>query len=275
MGQAHRFSGPGGPYEGLTRARKRDGKVDWSGVVRLVPSALDEPLRMRRPQRWFVNSMSDLFHDGLTNEEIAAVFVVMAAAPQHTFLALTKRAERMRRWFEWAQAEAMMGDHWGRVPQLTEICAREFMPVDRLPAVGEAQPWPLSNVWLGVSVEDQETADERIPFLLEAPAAVRYVSYEPALGPIDFRGWMRPRGLDWVIVGGESGPGARPFALTWARSTVQACRQAGVPVFVKQLGSMPVDDGGTILRSITDRKGGEPSEWPEDLRVREMPEVRR
>jgi hypothetical protein len=162
--------------------------------------------------------------------------------------------------------------------------------------------WPLPNVWLGVSAENQRRADERIPVLLQTPAAVRFVSYEPALGPVDFtrvgdgeigavydalRGGMRrsdvggPR-LEWVIVGGESGTGARPFDIAWARSTIRQCRDAGVPVFVKQLGTrtfaQPVYVPGTdeiaggVTLELSDTKGGRMEEWPEDVRVREWPQ---
>ena len=173
------------------------------------------------------------------------------------------------------------------------------------------------NVWLGVSVEDQRRADERIPLLLRTPARVRFLSCEPLLGPVDLAatGWWRCRGcggvgtpenevgmgrcggcgreleardevgVDWVIVGGESGPGARPMRAEWARSLVRQCRDAGVACFVKQLGAGPVADppaesgrhlrgdlGVRVLR-LRDRKGGDPAEWPEDLRVRQFPEV--
>jgi protein gp37 len=164
-------------------------------------------------------------------------------------------------------------------------------------------PWPLSNVWLGVSVEDQQRADERIPALLRTPAAVRFLSVEPQLGPVDLTSIGSWRGeplsaleeqvghverppVDWVIVGGESGPGARPFHLEWARTIVEQCKAAGVAVFVKQLGADPIE--GTDHRSdhpdpdllryplhLLNKKGGDPLEWPPDLRVREFPEVRR
>lgn len=160
-------------------------------------------------------------------------------------------------------------------------------------------PWPLQNVWIGVSVENQATADERIPVLLSLPAAVRWVSYEPALGPVRFdriesedgEAWVNPLTgrwsgndtpwprLDWIVVGGESGTGARPFDLAWARSTVTACRDARVAVFVKQLGARVLRqhpmDPGALLEVRLAKKGGDPSEWPEDLRVREWPEVTR
>lgn len=145
--------------------------------------------------------------------------------------------------------------------------------------------WPLPNVWLGVSVEDQATADERIPLLLRTPAAVRFVSYEPALGPVNLLRYMsvplaeidNPGAmLDWVIVGGESGPGARPFDIQWARNTVAQCKAAGVACFVKQVGSVPMERGERwrYEPKLKDRKGGDWEEWPEDLRVREFPEVR-
>jgi protein gp37 len=261
---ASRFSGHGKPFDGFAFSVPTHG---WTGRVELVPEKLDEPLHWKKPRRVFVNSMSDLFHEKLEDWAITRIFDRMGEATQHTFQVLTKRPGRM--------LEYMKG--FG-------------------PSVA------LHNVWLGVSVEDQKTADERIPLLLQTPAAVRFVSYEPALGPVSFR-WMsawpenapqaalKPykdgptnhldglRRLDWLIVGGESGPGARPFDLAWARSTIAQCKAAGVPVFVKQLGGRPVslnfgasrDPDVPGLYPTMDRKGGDPSEWPEDLRVREFP----
>jgi protein gp37 len=142
---------------------------------------------------------------------------------------------------------------------------------------------PLDNVWLGVSVEDQATANKRIPELLRTPAAVRFVSYEPALAGVDFRPWLpvetiggveMETWLDWIIVGGESGPGVRPFDLEWARETIRQCKAAGVAVFVKQLGARPVQTAAGCLQTswpITDPKGGNWDEWPMDLRIREFP----
>ena len=168
--------------------------------------------------------------------------------------------------------------------------------------VMQDRDWPLPNVWLGVSVENQQYADERIPLLLQTPAAVRFVSYEPALGPVDFDPWLSERPgcegeyaqpdceecwwqcnhLNWLIIGGESGPGARPFDLAWARSVIAQCRAAGVACFVKQLGANVYDSSGYPFPAdydssikLKDPKGGEPSEWPEDLRVRETPEGHR
>jgi protein gp37 len=141
------------------------------------------------------------------------------------------------------------------------------------------KPEARKHIWLGVSVEDKPTADERIPELLQTPAAVRFVSYEPALSAVDFEqfplrnldGGENP-GIDWIIVGGESGPGARTFDVAWAASTIKQCRDAGVPVFVKQLGSRPVmeDRAKSTPVDLKDRKGGDWAEWPEHLRVREF-----
>jgi protein gp37 len=308
-GVARRFSGPGQPYEGLVRLdASGKAKAQWNGTVRLVPEHLGDPLRWAKPRLVFVNSMSDLFHESLSLGDIAAVFGVMASAQRHTFQVLTKRPERARAFFAWIDAEAdrVGTDHHAvcvahamRTTPWRPSGAHDF----EWPAPLGGGPWPLPNVWLGVSVEDQSTADERIPVLLTIPASVRWVSYEPALGPINWKrvgsanddsmldgrqdvlrfgapplpsGWIR--GLDWVVVGGESGPKARPFDIAWACSTVAACRAAGVPCFVKQLGARPVvqhpvgQPGELVEARLADRKGGDPSEWPEDLRVREWPE---
>lgn len=261
MGQAHRFAGPGKPYEGLTTIRR--GKVDWSGVARFVPGALDEPLRWRKPERVFVNSMSDLFHHSLSFEQIAAVFGVMAACPQHTFLVLTKRPERAVQFFSWLAASAVsMGGPTVNAARGARWFAWNFVDESRreFRVHDPEQPWiwPLPNVHLGVSCENQETADERIPLLLKCPAAVHWVSAEPLLGPLNLHLLLcthaNPEHPEhkfslvcngasdrWVVVGGESGPGARPFDLAWARSIVEQCETAEVPCFVKQFGRVVVD----------------------------------
>jgi protein gp37 len=273
--------------------------------VRCHEDRLDQPLHWKRPRKVFVNSMSDLFHEDVPDEFISRVFAVMALAPQHTFQVLTKRPDRMRVvlndetfrcevevWIEmmlydedrpkalaWDANNRRTDDAMGRAPDV----------------VGDG--WPLPNVWLGVSVENQHFADERIPLLLQTPSAVRFISYEPALGPVTIEPFLWDEddrhdalcGLDWVIVGGESGPGARPFNVAWARSIVQQCQTAGVPVFVKQLGAWPYadwPDGAPFqplqfrhtgrrkiapFLSLHSPKGGDPLEWPEDLRVREFP----
>lgn len=280
MKQAHRFGGTPdrpGPYAGLTK--QTGAGPQWTGIVRLASErVLMEPYTWRKPQRIFVNSMSDLFHEALTNEQIAEVFHVMhgeastVAAPEHTYQILTKRPARMLAWFEWLR------EYNGDDPTILAL------------AVYLRLQGPHSRVWLGVSCEDQKRADERIPLLLQVPAAVRFISAEPLIGSIRFRetlggDWLASglsgerRGLDWVIVGGESGPGARACDRRWVYGVVDQCRQAGVPCFVKQLGSRSIIDGvertamtdqPAHLRTL-DRKGGDPTEWPADLRVREFP----
>lgn len=219
-------------------AEKVDGNARWTGLVRAHADALDQPLRWKKPRRIFVNSMSDTFHQDAPDEFIAAIFGIMAACPQHTFQILTKRAERLPEWFAWIDQRAMATDRkwraydcWldaeGLSPGLrSSDWASVFL--DRAHLV----PWPLPNVWLGVSVEDQQRADERIPHLLRTPAAVRWVSAEPLLGPVDLSAYRAY--LDWVVIGGESGPRHRPMDPAWLASIVDQCRAAGVPAFVKQ-----------------------------------------
>ena len=261
---AARFSGPGQPYEGLAEMTPEGPR--WTGEVRVIHDKLDQPIRWRRPRRIFVNSMSDLFHESLRNEEIAAVFGVIAASPQHTFQILTKRPERMRDWFEWMDRFAMERRAITAAPSKRQTCLNAAFTylgetgqarrqIDRHWFVdGDRGPWPLPNVWLGVSVEDQATADERIPLLLDTPAAVRFVSAEPLLGPVmldtylgplpeDEDGAPYPSALDWIIVGGESGPGARPMDPEWARSLRDQCAGAGVAFFMKQMDKLtPIPD---------------------------------
>ena len=402
----------GGAYAGLIK-RTSHGPA-WTGEIRTVPDLLDQPLRWAKPRRVFVNSMSDLFHESVPFEFIAAVFSIMAVTTRHTYQVLTKRPERMRSFFDWVldgrsansfDADERIMKHWPPAIPWKASGKNAGAGYDNC---GPA--FPFENVWLGVSVEDQATADERIPLLLQTPAAVRFVSYEPALGPVDFSRWMRghdadrgtclsggplgrasdrsgrndleargsqsgplegriahdpvrttpsrerdgiglpagarddgrqaascasaptcvstlqganpcrtddqsyqrqalgqssgePRNshelgaeaarhkgaraasgtelpaLSWVIVGGESGPKARPCDIGWIRSTVEQCEAASVPVFVKQLGPRvtgqiqhPDNEGrGVIAARLADRKGGDMAEWPEALRVREFP----
>ena len=258
--------------------------------VVLHPKRLNQPLSWRQPKRVFVNSMSDLFHELVPDEFLDQVFAVMALASKHTFLLLTKRPERMQAYMATPNRGAMVG------LQVMEIWLESKRRGAINPA-GEALYWPPDNVWLGVSVEDQRRADERIPLLLQTPAATRFLSCEPLLGHIEFLGsafgcpecgdqsgvegeqclacgdgeYMRWPGIDWVIVGGESGPAARPMDLEWARSLVQQCQAADVPVFMKQLGARPRWDRDETTIYLRDRKGGDPSEWPSDLRVRQFP----
>lgn len=224
----------------------------WTGEVRLIEEHLLDPLRWKRPRRVFVNSMSDLFHDRVTYEQLDRIFAVMALAQQHTFQLLTKRPERMR---------AYLADCGFRA-EMVGIEAEKISGLDRHVEMKPRWAFPLPNCWLGVSVEDQAAADERIPLLLRTPALVRWVSAEPLLGPIDLQNISAsmPGGveqwdaldrreakdaaeqgacsavLDWVVVGGESGPGGRPMHPTWARSLRDQCKAEHVPFFFKQWG---------------------------------------
>jgi len=261
--QAHRFSGPGQPYEGLTRMTSH-GPV-WTGKIMLVHEAIEEPLRWRKPSFIFVNSMSDLFHDNVPDEFIDKVFAVMCRARHHTFQILTKCPSRMQLYLSNPKRREAVFLAGQEIP----LCARESPP-----------PWPLPNVWMGVSVENQETADVRILYLMQAPAAIRWLSCEPLLGPIDLRstdhqsqglGAFNPDAkVDWVVVGGESGPGARSTVIGHIRQVVNQCQAAGVPVFVKQLGAKPTNREG-VPHPLIDRKGGDINEFPIDLQVREYP----
>lgn len=308
---AHRFSGPGRPYEGLTKMTSH-GPV-WTGVIRLVHDVIDEPLHWKKPARVFVNSMSDLFHEDVPIDFIAMVFAYMAYARQHTFQVLTKRAVRMQQVLSSsAFAASFEGSLSMAHDQACEILGArgEFDPNERRrDDIRAFDPsLPLANAWLGVSVENQETADERIPFLLQTPAAVRWLSCEPLLGPVDIAQWMwplhwhwaagyrspeeaiaagayaerKPQALlgahvpliKWVVAGGESGPGARPTVIGHVRDIVKQCQAAGVPVFVKQLGAKPTNREG-VAHPLKDRKGGDITEFPVDLQVREYPNAAR
>jgi len=277
---------PGSHYEGTTEPSK-GGQV-WTGKVARAPEkTLAAPLHWRKPCRVFVNSMGDLFHEDVPDEWIDRVFAVMALAPQHTFQILTKRANRMREYAE--RADESLQELDGLCTS-GGIAAKEVHRGARWWQNKKSVPrWPLPNVWLGVSAEDQARADERIPLLLDTPAAVRFISYEPALGPVRLQwSWIdrishRQEGiedpsdgyLDQIIVGGESGSAARPCDIDWVRSIINQCKAAGVAVFVKQLGARPRQDiaGRRMVFNLRDRKGGDMSEWPSDLRVREFPDA--
>lgn len=311
----------------------------WNGRAVTVPEALPDPLGWKKPRRVFVNSMSDLFHADVPFDFIDRVFAVMALCPQHTFQVLTKRPERMA---EYCRDRMQESGGWdlmlynGYFPWPDDASEEQIAVGDKIITENLALP----NVWLGTSIENQATADARIPHLLKCPAAVRFLSCEPLLGAVDLEpffwgyhcrgcGYLPddeiefrvedrhpvddsqcPKckrdarwpdgfdlgGIDWVIIGGESGPNARPFDIQWARDIIRQCKAAGVPVFVKQVGARPCEgdlrqrdrhdyitvrgrkvggetawmESGRWL-NLTDPKGGDIDEWPEDLRVREMP----
>jgi protein gp37 len=262
---------------------------------------LDVPRRWRKPRMILV---SDPFREDCADEHIARVWQVMATTPQHTYLIITRQHTRMRDWvIRCKESPAGWITHDGTDPagafRGTGVIVGYHSIAPRPeyhrrgPLAGQRKPdprptvaygWPLPNVWLCVSAEDWHWAGIRIPALLDTPAAVRGVSLEPLLGPIDLhdcggvdtieRDWIGGPGggmgaphplLDWVIVGGESGPGARPMDVAWARRIVADCTEAGVPVFVKQLGAV----AGQAIGA--GRKGGDWERWPADLQVRQFP----
>lgn len=261
IGQAYRNNAMGAKlatpgrlayYEGLTE--KRGARTEWTGLVNFVPEALEIPFKWKKPRKIFVNSMSDLFHESIPFEVIDQVFAVMALTPHHTYQVLTKRPDRMLEYLTNASVEK-------RIFKIACGIA------DDSPALKSVHHnWPLPNVWLGVTVENQRAADERIPLLLQTPAALRFLSCEPLLGEVNFSGDMP----DWVIVGGESGAGVRCTQINCIDSIVRQCQKAKVPVFVKQLGAKPVVGVGDLWPT-SDRKGAIVSEWPKHLQFQEFP----
>lgn len=231
--------------------------------VHCHPYRLDQPLKIKKPQNIFVNSMSDLFHEDVPDAFIFSVFRVMAKSQRHTFQILTKRPEAMNKFCRRiSYIEPGFNGH--------DFGTCSYWPND--PFEYPINNKPLPNVWLGVSVEDQPTADERIPLLLDTPAAVRWVSAEPLLGPVDFKNLQDVgfdalygvdegrKKIDWVVVGGESGPRARVMEEVWAFTIMEQCRMAGVPFFMKQLSQKTLRSGFKDIHN-----------FPEYLRVRAFP----
>lgn len=206
------------------------GEAKFTGEVRLNKDWLDQPLRWGRPRRIFVCAHGDLFHEAVPDEWIDHVFAVMALAPQHTFQVLTKRPERAREYLSSLLRE--FGQLVGWTVRFRDAARKAGALLGDLSSI-RATTWPLPNVWIGTSVEDEATADARIPHLLATPAAVRFVSAEPLLGPVS---GVDLSGIHWVIVGGESGKHARPMHPDWARSLRDQCVSAEVPFFFKQWG---------------------------------------
>lgn len=287
MKVAARFAGPGLPYEGLAFMHEKAGG-QWTGKGALIEEHMSDPLRWKKPRRIFVNSMSDLFFDQFSVEQIARVFAVMYLAPRHTFQVLTKRADRMR---------ALLSSYaFSLLVRKAADGFSERFPVDYdhcFSTMTNPAPW----VHLGVSVEGPTYLD-RLTDLAHTPAGLRFASFEPLLADLgNLRVWLTgPGKLDWAIVGGESGRDARPLNVAWVRSIVQQCAAAGVACFVKQLGAVPMMDldawrtaggpqvapesrsrvpPGNVALHLDSTKGGDMSEWPEDLRVRDFPQAHR
>lgn len=247
---------------------QNDGDPRTSGpgfALTVHPDALGLPLRWRKPSLVFVNSMSDLFHARVPAEFSEQVWAVMAMADRHVFQVLTKRPERMRRFL---QDDCRCGR--GHAPGVHLRSGMDWAGTPHSPTyvpgvvgheVYHRRDWPLPNVWCGTSIESDEYTRRAIE-LRATPAAIRFLSLEPLLGPLPS---LSTEGIDWTVIGGESGPGARPVDLGWVRDLIARCRSTGTAVFVKQLGSRWAEDNGQR------GKGGDWDAWPADLRIREYP----
>lgn len=269
---------------GLEYTAQNRTQVDW------YLKDLVLPLKWKEPQKIFTASMTDLFHEDVFSYWLDRIYAVMALSPQHTYQNLTKRSERRQKYLSDPAVQH-------RVERQIET----LVSGGNAPAVAGIE-WPLPNVWEGTSVAHDADMGQ-VQALIKTPAALRWVSYEPAIGPVDWYPWLGTglrdqlpethwdgqieevfTGLHWIVVGGESGAQARPFDLQWARDTITAGQKAQVPVFVKQLGSRPYqrvpdpfnEDPHQFLRLPyrSHGKGGNWDEWPEDLRVRQYPAER-
>lgn len=292
---AARFSGPGQPYEGLADRSRAGSK--WTGKVVLVPHMLRQPAAWRRPRRIFVNSMSDLFHEALGFGDVMRVWDAMWRSPHHVYQVLTKRADRMAEFAErWADAEeADYTPKLARGPaevRAAHTCGRAMLFADMLDAMGDPPPgcayptydwmegmcrWPLHtpHIWLGFSAERQAEFDTRWADMRRVAALgwTVFVSAEPLLGAITLPPDFLALGeRAWLIVGGESGHGARPMRREWAEGLLRQCEAAGVPAFFKQVGSNRGEWSGWPAE-ITG-KGDNPAEWPDELRVQDFPRAR-
>ena len=275
-----------------------DGK--WNGNVLCLNDKLHQPMHWRKPKRIFVNDMGDTFHAEVPFAFIAAMYGVMAACPQHTFILLTKRPDRMLEFYDWIaklgrsravmrRAEHPADPRWVHYA-CVEISHNLMSAQDLRPSCDPRVGWPLPNVWTGTTVEDQKRADSRIRILMQVPSALRLLSVEPLLEAIEFE--FRELGFEypvpnWVIVGGESGTRARQCKREWLESVKRECRDHGIPVYVKQVGSSYVDEKnavggryvkvpseyGSSVRRLKDMAGRNMAEWPENLRVRQYPEA--
>lgn len=250
-------------FEGLAHFVERpDGthEARWTGTVTERLHVVGKPLRWRRPRRIFVNSMSDLFHEAVPDTVIDRIFAIMALAPQHTFQILTKRPERMRRYLsaDWA-SRTRMHVEWETLPVLSEHAAAAQDGLRRYSA-DTGLPMPLPNVWFGVSVEDQPTADERRDSLkvLSVDGWHTFVSYEPALSLVIWAGWEF---VEWLVSGGESGPNARPSHPDWHRGAREFCAAYGIAYLFKQWGEWVPQLGSVELADDPEQSRYRWAEW--------------
>jgi protein gp37 len=294
--------------EAIANRWRRGGPFN-AGVTRALTPFLDEDelhklltAKAIAGKRVFIGDMTDVFGEWIQDEDLDGLFALFALRTDVTWQVLTKRPERAREYIQnTGRADLILA-----CEQMSEAGATgELLYKRGWPELGEDFEWPLPNVWLGVSCEDQERADERIPHLLQTPAAVRFISAEPLLGPLDLSHYLGLDGKnhgaeflekngwgydDWS--GGFTGPNTHrdstyapepgihwviPGGVEWMRALVQQCQAAEVSCFVKQLGADPIrlgtsQEGRLFVRlNLRDRQGRDPSEWPEALRVREFP----
>ena len=213
-------------YKGLTC--KTGDSIQWTGKVHFDSTDLNKILKWKKPKRIFISSMGDLFHETVESKDIEAIIGIMSLCAQHIFIILTKRPERM---FDWFSKYNNIGQIQSELPYHLIEYRTPIRNIER----GDSKyinKYPLPNLWLGVTCENQRTADERIPILLEIPATVRFVSCEPLLSPIDLTQYLHR--LNQCIVGAETGYGKRPMEISWALSLRNQCIKAGVPFFFKK-----------------------------------------
>ena len=249
--------GPGNRYEGLTKLSSKG--AQWTNKVIPFPDRLEPVLRKQKSKAWFVSSLTDVFHEALPDDFLCEVFGMFAVARQHKFYCLTKRPER--------QAEFLLSNK-------ERIMAEAKRWIERVPNLKLTLPetWPLTNVWTGASAGNYEALVEILPSLLRTPSICQWMSLEPLIGDPMVKEALAPytaderANLKWAIFGGESGPYSRPMDLAWVRKGIADCRELGISPFFKQKGEV-------LARTLDckDKKGGNPAEWPEDVRVREFP----
>lgn len=309
-------------YAGLVKTRRdvdvqtKSGRQGSSATLRLVESCggfsgevrffFDElylPFRTKQPSAVVVADRGDLFHPSRSNDQVAAVFGAMAATPKHHYYVLTKRASCMREWFLWMEKQTggpATHAAWCLLSEERERVGDDG-PIHCKYGPAPAAPWPLPNVSLGVSAEDQQSLDLRVGALLATPAVHRFAALEPLLGKVDLTAGKAPLNsvahglsgkydyltgrfrensiaggsstispadqahLDLVRVGGEVGPNSRPCLVNWVWDVVRQCQGAGVPCEVLQIGSNPRSSTGEVLSGVRDPDGRNPSEWPHYL----------
>lgn len=236
-------------YRGLT-VKTPAGKTEWAGFTRYIPGKILEPTRRKKPTMWFTGSMSDMFHESVHDDWLDEVMATIAMTPRHTYQILTKRPERMVEYFANMDLQ--------RIANILLKRSEDGLIKKDLHITLQL---PLPNLWLGVSVENH-AAISRIPHLLNVPAVVRFLSCEPLLEDVSLGLQPYYESLDWIIVGGESGSGARPFSISSLMNLYADCKSHKVPFFVKQLGSNPTTGLQNKPLGLKAKKGDDMTEWP-------------